>query len=181
MLWCKLGLRIGVVGVALAALLGGCGFRPLYGEAGGQGVAASMGSVEVAPIRGRLGVDLYNRLRDRISPYGVEEGAAAYKLTVSLETSPVGLITDRSSQIRRFDLVVTAHYQLVEPVSGAIALKGDAVSAASYNVLENSSFATLSAEQDAQRQAARAVGDQIALELAVYFERINRLGAQDIR
>jgi LPS-assembly lipoprotein len=163
------GAALLVAGAALAA----CGFKPLYGPGGGAALEADLGRVEIKPMAGRLGVEMYNRLRDRIAPRGIAE-APDYSLSVALETNSVGLITEQNSRIRRFDLVVTARYNLVDAETDAVALTGEASSAASYNVLDNASFATLSAEQDAERQAARTVGDQIALEIATFLHRKRR-------
>ena len=88
---------------------------------------------------------------------------------MSTDTTP--LITERDSLIRRFDLNVRARYSLFDIATGGQMHSGAYRATASYNVLENTAFATRMAEEDAARKAAREVSRGIATALALYFER----------
>src|SRR6201999_2259013 len=58
-----------VLGCALTlALLGGCGFTPVYGDHQQAAVPGNLSQVKVAQIPNHLGVVLTNRLRDAFDP-----------------------------------------------------------------------------------------------------------------
>ena len=63
MWWFRIAL-----GVALLALAG-CGFRPLYGERS-DSVRERLAAVAINPIRDRVGYEVYNLLRDSLTPRG---------------------------------------------------------------------------------------------------------------
>lgn len=153
-------------GIILAALLlGSCGLRPLY-EGGAQGpIARSLTSVQVAPISGQAGWLLRNKLVDRIGQTG--QGAAAYRLDVSLDDSitSYGLRSDQvATQERR---TLRARYQLVNMSSGMVVLDASAGSDVSIDVV-SSEYATVAAEQTALDNLTDAVADQIFARLSVY-------------
>ncbi len=156
------------LGVALLALAG-CGFRPLYGERP-DSVRDHLAAVAIGPIRDRIGYEVYNLLRDSLTPRGAPT-APRYSLAVELSTDTTPLITERDSQIRRFDLNVRARYSLFDIATGGQMHSGAYRATASYNVVESAAFATRMAEEDAARKAAREVSRGIATALALYFER----------
>lgn len=159
----------------LAAGLAACGFEPLYGERGpdNRSVAADLAAIKISPIANRLGLELYNHLRDRLGPGG-EPARPRYLLVVDLRTDTNARVTARDSQIRRFDLRLRAEYTLVDAATNAPLDRGRSHVVAAFNVVESASFATRVAEQDAGRKAAREVSEQITTMLALYFERQRR-------
>ncbi len=163
MWWSRIALGVALLVVA------GCGFRPLYGERP-DGVRERLAAVEISPIRDRIGYEVYNLLRDALTPRGAP-AAPLYSLAVELKTDTTPLITERDSQIRRFDLNVRARYSLFDIASGGEIHGGAYRATASYNVVESASFATRMAEEDAARKAAREVSRGIATALSLYFER----------
>jgi LPS-assembly lipoprotein len=172
-------LAAAAAAVLLAGLaaLTACGFRPLYGQPDGRAVVGELAAIEISPLTGRLGVEIYNRLRDRLSPRG-SPGDPRYLLAVSFETTRSGLVTERDSQISRFELGVNARYTLLDGRSGAPLSEGTARAVASYNVLEAETYATLVAEEDAGRKAAREVSEAIVGLIALHFERWHAGGAE---
>jgi LPS-assembly lipoprotein len=160
---------------AALALLAACGFEPLYGESSGAGPAA-LARVRVAPIRdqpdptgrsvsiARAAQLLRGHLLDRIAPRG-EAAAPLYELRVRLteSKSELGLRTDETATRGRLDLV--AAYELTRLDHGRPVLTSTTRSVVSYNILRNQ-FATLSAENDARRRAAREVSETIANRVA---------------
>ncbi len=155
-------------GVALL-VVAGCGFRPLYGERA-DSVRDRLAAVAINQSRGRMGHEVYNQLRDILNPRGAP-ATPRYTLAVELSTDTTPLITERDSQIRRFDLNVRARYSLFDIATGGRMHSGAYRATASYNVVESAAFATRMAEEDAARKAAREVSRGIATALALYFER----------
>ncbi len=149
MWWSRIAL-----GVALLALAG-CGFRPLYGERP-DGVRERLAAVAIGPIRDRIGYEVYNLLRDSLTPRGAPT-TPLYSLAVELSTDTTPLITERDSQIRRFDLNVRARYNLFDIATGGEMHRGAYHATASYNVVESAAFATRMAQEDSARKAARDV------------------------
>lgn len=161
--------------------LAGCGFRPLYGEDSAVG-KANLSGVRVAPIQdtpdatghsvstARAAQQLRNSLVDRVSS-GDQRTPAQYELRVVLnetKTTVIGIRTDETAT--RATLIMSASYALIRFDGGGAILSGNTRSDVSYNILRNQ-FATLSAENDARKQAVQQISDTIALEAA------NALGA----
>jgi LPS-assembly lipoprotein len=162
-------------GLAVAAALSGCGFRPLYAVGTTpEGVNSYFTQVFVEPIPGRQGVHLRNQMMDALTPEGTPS-SAAYRLSIKLVDVKEGLAIKENTQITRYNYSLSAKYELRDAVSGEVLDHGTARAIAAYNVAD-SQFATQSAERDAQERAAREAGEDIRLRLGLYFE--NRFGAK---
>ena len=83
-----------------------------------------------------------------------------------------GVAFEKDESVTRFNLTVSASYQLVEIGTGSILSSGATRSVAAFNVVQ-SEFANISAEADAERRAALAVGENIWIRLGVYFAKVN--------
>src|SRR5579862_9620141 len=102
-----------VFAFGMAALLGGCGFHPLYGSNfandGGRQVFAS---IYVDPIAGeRIGYDLRNSLIDKL------EGAprpneASYRLKVTVNQYLQGIAVATNAVVTRYNYTLDANYEL---------------------------------------------------------------------
>jgi LPS-assembly lipoprotein len=152
----------------LLLALTGCGLQPLYGGAKGEGVAAVLHSVSVAPIEGHSGWLVRNKLRDRLA---VDDAKSApYRLTVTLDDSiaAFGIRGDRAATFERRTL--RARYQLVETSTGAVLLDSTATSDAGIDIV-SSEYATVAAEQTALERLADQLADQIVTRLALYASR----------
>ncbi len=157
--------RAGVLALAmLAALAGGCGFRPLHGS---QTVA--LPALEIAPIGDRLGQIMRNQLRDRLVPTKPSD-RPPYRLAVHLDVSKEGLAIAKDESATRFTVRLAARFEIVDLAAGNTLHKGNARATAAYNVV-SSDFATLSAERDAERRAAREVAAELITQVAVFFSR----------
>ena len=155
--------------MALAA----CGFRPLYG--GGEGaLTGALGAVEVRPLEGDIGVEVYNHLADRLNPPDRGEKRAIYLLSVELQTASTREVISPDSRVRRFDLVATANYYLLESATSAVLEQGQTTVVTSYDVIVTASFATLSAERDARLRAGRELASSIVERIALFFDRRSR-------
>lgn len=149
-------------------LLAGCGLRPLY-EGGGSGaVATKMRSVTVAPIAGKSGWLIHNKLVDRLG----ESGSAppAYRLEVTLDDNitAFGVRSDQAATRERRTL--RARFQLVNLSNGMVVLDATAGSDAGIDIV-SSEYATVAAEETALENLTDIVADQIAARLALYASR----------
>jgi LPS-assembly lipoprotein len=146
------------------ALVSGCGFRPLYQKGSGSD-AAVLASVDVAVIKDRIGQQLRNLLLAAFSPRGTSLHSA-YKLTVILKESKVGLAIETDETATRANLTLSATFHLTsqrQPDLGTFT--GNAFSTNSYDIL-TSDFATLSAENDARNRGLRSLSEEIRIRVA---------------
>lgn len=151
-----------------ALLLTGCGLHSLYGGGRSGLVAGTLRSVTVAPIPGRSGWLVRNKLVDRLGESG--EGPARYRLDVTLDDNitAFGLRADRAATQERRTL--RARYQLVDAANGTVLLDATAGSDAGIDIV-SSEYATVAAEQTAAEQLSEIVADQIVARLAIYAAR----------
>lgn len=157
-----------VVALLAAALLHGCGFRPLYGKDSAD-VTRSLAQVRVELIPDRNGQRLRNLLLDRINPAG-EPARPAYALSVRISLSRTDLGIERDETATRAVMVLNAEYSLRDTANGKTLIEGTAQSTNSFNIVA-SDFATLSGETDAVERASREISDDIKTRLALYFRR----------
>ena len=154
--------------IAAALLLSGCGLQPLYGGGAGSPVAATLRSVQVAPIPGKSGWLIRNKLVDRLGESG--GGPAQYRLDVTLDDNitSFGLRGDRAATQERRTL--RARYQLVRLPTGTVVLDATAGSDAGIDIV-SSEYATVAAEQTALENLSDTVAEQIVTRLALYARR----------
>jgi LPS-assembly lipoprotein len=159
-------------GLILALLLlPSCGLRPLYGGGPGSSAAATLRSVQVAPIAGQSGWLVRNKLIDRLGAAG--EASPTYRLDVTLDDNitSFGLRRDQAATQERRTL--RARYQLVDLANGMVVLDATAGSDSSIDIV-SSEYATVAAEQTALEQLSDAIADQIVARLALYGTRTAR-------
>jgi len=158
--------------LALAAALGGCGFRPMYGGVGGADdpdIRERLAAIEVRGLDGRLGQILRNELLDQLNPVGAQV-SARYLLPVQLRRFAAALGIQLDNTVTRYNLILVARFQLRERGTQRVVYQSIARREASYNVSQQP-FADLTAEQNAERRAAREVSNDIRTQLAVHFAR----------
>ena len=149
-----------------AALLSGCGLRPLYGGGAGGSVAQTLSAVEVAPIEGKAGWLVSNALRDRLGA----GGSPRYRLQVRLDDQISGLGVRRDDSVTRERRTLRARYQLVDAAAGTLILDATAGSDAGIDVVQ-SEYATIAAENTALERLAVIVADEIVARVALYAQR----------
>lgn len=152
---------------ACLAILGGCGFQPLYGQRDRGSVAAELAAVKIKLIENRIGQQLRNFLLDRLNPRG-EPATAIYDLTIALEESRENLAIRKDETATRANLTLRANYVLERAATGEILVEGFIRSVTSYDIVD-SDFATLSAESDARKRAVREISEDIKIRLGIYF------------
>ena len=152
-------------------LCAACGFHPLYGGVSGTVRRLELSQIAVTPIESRLGTNLRNELIDRLTPAG-EPAYPQYRLDIALHELREGLGIQPDASVTRWNYQLTADYQLFDLGTGKVIAKGQANSIAAYSVVD-SPYATLSAEQDAERRTAIDLGQELELRLALFFEQRN--------
>ena len=162
--------RLARLALALApALLGGCGFAPLYAQDGSSPVA-DLPAIYVDNIpAGHYGQLVREGLQQRLdSP---ESGAASrFRLVVGLGTSAAGIAVqpDNSSTFTR--IVGTATWTLytvgIAPVRLA---SGSARTLDGYNQIDQQYFQSTISGETANNRIAANLADQVTLEVAAWF------------
>jgi LPS-assembly lipoprotein len=155
--------------LALALLsLNSCGLHPLYEGGSGGAVAATLGSVTVAPIPGQSGWLMRNKLVDRLGAGGT--GTAAYRLDVTLDDNITAFGLSSSQAATRERRTLRARFQLVDLRNSVVVLDATAGSDAGIDIV-SSDYATVAAEQTALGNLTGIVADQIAARVALYASR----------
>lgn len=155
-----------------AVLLGftGCGFHPLHSRQPADAAAtAALRQISVLPIPERLGQMLRIELTDRLTPDGAPR-SPVYVLDVTVTESKQDLAVRKDATATRANLIMVAKFQLKRAASGEELFSGTMRSINSYNILD-ADFATLSAEADARRRAARDLAMEIESRLGIFFSR----------
>jgi len=161
--------RTRLVAGLIAAFVGlsGCGFEPLYSPRAQTSAVAETSLVGIASLPDRTGQLLRNELVDRLNPNG-EPDRPRYHLGLSIAARREGLAFQRDLTVTRYKFVLSTSYVLNDSVSGTTILRGQARAVAAYNVVQ-SEFANVVAERDAEARAAREVGEEVALRIAVFL------------
>lgn len=151
----------------LAASLGACGLRPLYGGGQSSSVAQLLRSVTVQPIAGQTGWLVRNALVGRLGEPGT---AARYRLEVELDDDLTGFGIRGDSAVTRERRTLRARYRLVDATTGGVLVDATAGSDAGVDVV-GSEYATVAAEQTAVERLSQTVADQIVARLGLYAAR----------
>jgi LPS-assembly lipoprotein len=160
-----------------AQILGACGFTPLYRRDRESGSFRQLAAVDISAADDRLGQLVRNHLLDMMSPEG-RPAKPLYRLSFSATESQGGVLLTRGDVITRYNMTVGVNYRLVDAQSGKELLSDSITSYAAYSVLR-AEFASLVAEEDARARAARDVGEQIRIRLAIFFARMESDAAGD--
>ena len=175
----RAGIRLGFV-LAVAGLVAGCGFQPLYGRnpsVGDESVRDRFAEVLVAPIAKRQGTpqarvavaiqkalefDLNNGAPPVTPTHRLEVVVSPINITVSIDP-----VTGRPQEGIGG---VTATYKLVEIATGKIVLTDSTSSNVGYDIPGTQQrFAGQRAQLNAEDRAANVAADAIRNRLASYF------------
>jgi LPS-assembly lipoprotein len=148
--------------LALVFALAGCGFHPMYGP----GLSPQLASIYVAPMAERDGYELRNRLIDLLGSDGREQGKR-YRLTITLSETNQGVALQTDAAITRYNDTLEANFVLTDS-GGKVVTQGSQNGLTAYNVAV-SPYATLVAQQDADKRAAQDIAERIRLDLAAFF------------
>lgn len=150
-------------------LLNNCGFRPLYG--GGSTLAGnntSLDQVIVEDMPGATGLNMKNALIDRFYHHGYPDNAP-YSLSIALQESSRAIVIEKNDTTTRTQLVMTAHYRLIDRSTRAIVDKGNIRAVSAFNNLP-SQYTTMVTQADARDMATRELADKLTLRMAVILE-----------
>jgi LPS-assembly lipoprotein len=166
--------RRGLLALAAAPVLAGCGFHPVYAPApGAAGSAAAQGLAEinVGLIPERSGQELRLALQERFERAGIA-AARRYDLSVTFGVASESISIQQDTSSTYLRLVGTAQYHLTarDPNRSTLT-SGSARSVDGLNVFDQQFFAEDQEIEAVTRRIAEAVADQIALQLALYFRK----------
>ena len=161
--------RLLLVCVALAPVMAGCGFAPLYANRGKPGTSAQadLNATKIATIPDRSGQMLRNELIDRMN-VGGEPRAPVYELKVKLRESEEKLLVRKDEVATAANLTLFADYQLTEIASGKVLTSGTARVLTRYDVLR-AQYGTIAAEQDARSRGVGQLAEDIRTRVGIYF------------
>lgn len=166
------GFRLVFVAVAAALVLGGCGYRPLYGERAAPGdanVTEQLATVKIAGIADRRGQILRNYLLDRMNPQG-EPANPRYVLAVAVGET-IAITDSRADGTgTRSDINVRARIALRDATSDVVVYVDRTQAVATFNLL-TARLASVSSEDEARRRAMEQLGDQITTLVALFMNR----------
>ncbi|HEX7389874.1 MAG TPA: hypothetical protein VF286_07160 [Acidiphilium sp.] len=162
--------------VNLAVLLGllglaGCGFHPLYGSVAGQppDVTTRMDQIDIGHLSNRDGQLMRQALESSLQRAGAPT-FYRYHLAVSygISVQGIGLQPDSSSTRNRY--MADARWTLTpEGNRGVTLASGNAHAADAENVIDNQNFMGTLDNGIMRHRLAKAIADQIATQIAIYF------------
>ncbi|MBO9559294.1 MAG: hypothetical protein J7515_12050 [Caulobacter sp.] len=147
----------------LALGLSGCGFTPLYGP---QTVTKGLSAIEVVAPSGRAGYLLREKLDDAFArdPNVLPSHRFIYR--VEEKRYARGVRVDNVAN--RYELNLTAYWQLVDTKTGKPVKEGTTAAAVTYDSADQP-YASTAAQQDSQERAATELARRIQLELAAWL------------
>jgi LPS-assembly lipoprotein len=154
--------------LASMSLLAGCGLTPLYGGATGERVRAELATVAIDAPRSRLGAALREALLREIEAAGPPAATPRYLVKLTIERRRDALLVQLDDSITRYELTLTARYDLLDVNQDRVLLRTAAQRSASFNVVQQP-YADAIAERDAEERAARELARAIRNRLALFF------------
>ena len=167
-------IRVVLACAAMPMLVAGCGdsgFHPLYATSplvGGTNVAAKLASLEIAPIPGRVGQRVRNKMIFQSTGGGAEALNPVYRLEIVMTESitPTLVQLDGNSSGSIYNL--SAKFRLIRIADKTVALQGESNGRIMFQRFE-SVFSNVRARKDAEDRAASTVADDLKSRLAAYL------------
>ena len=145
--------------VVVATLgLAGCGFTPLYGDAG---AGTSLSRIAVTTQDDRLGYRVREQLEDALGRDGSQSRLWRLDTTIAQARRPLGRRIDDTAA--RYELTVRGEWTLT-PVSGGEPVKGVETVTTTYAAADQP-YAAIAAQQDGEERAAAELARLIRLDL----------------
>jgi LPS-assembly lipoprotein len=94
---------------------------------------------------------------------------------VKLKEHNEGIALNVTGSVTRYNYTLLANYELIDARKGNVIIKGNESTLSAYNVV-TSPYATLVAQQDAQKRAADDIAQHLRIDLGIYFARRARGG-----
>ena len=152
-------VRTAFAGLVLAAVLGGCGFQPLYTGPGYQ----LLPGLEIDAGNDRVGYLVEDALRDFIG-----DGRSPYRVEIQSEfvESPLGL--SAAGRATRFRAELRTVYRLTGPEG--FEYIGRATEAVFYDAPRDP-YALIAARSAGEERAAEQIAERLAIEFATAIQR----------
>lgn len=149
--------RLVLAAVSLAGLAG-CGFTPLYGEAG---VGGSLSRIAVTTQDDRLGYRVREQLEDALGRDGSQAPLWRLETAIDQERRPLGRRIDDTAA--RYELTVRGAWTLT-PLNGGEPVSGVETVTTTYAAADQP-YAAIAAQQDGEERAAAELARLIRLDL----------------
>lgn len=140
--------------IGSAAVLGGCGFRPLYGE-GNAGAAAIVDATALQEANDPETYAFRERVRRRLGDAGA---GGQFLLQWALEYEEAGVAITRTSDVTRFQVTGIAQYRLIEQTTGKPVQEGSVKTTGAYDATA-AAFATRAARRDEKQRIAEELAE----------------------
>lgn len=145
-------------GLALAPMLAGCGFTPLYGDAG---AGSSLSRIAVTTQDDRLGYRVREQLEDALGRDGGQPPLWTLQTSILQSRRPLGRRIDDTAT--RYELTVRGAWTLT-PLSGGAPVTGVETATTTYAAADQP-YAAIAAQQDGEERAAAELARLIRLDL----------------
>ena len=145
-------------GLALAPGLAGCGFTPLYGDAG---AGSSLSRIAVTTQDDRLGYRVREQLEDALGRDAAQPAQWNLQTSILQSRRPLGRRIDDTAT--RYELTVKGAWTLT-PVAGGAPVSGVETVTTTYAAADQP-YAAIAAQQDGEERAAAELARLIRLDL----------------
>ncbi len=154
--------------VAGLALLGGCGWQPLYGPtASGAQLEDVMRTVKISIVPGRVGQRVRNELIFKTTGGG-EAALEKYRLDIAVRELVLNTLVENTGDPKGQVYQLYSQFKLVRLADNKVVLEGNSNARAAYDKVD-SVFADIRAKRDAEDRAARTISELIRTRMAAYF------------
>jgi LPS-assembly lipoprotein len=158
-----------VLALAAPLALSGCGWTPLYADSVSGPGDAALRAISVTPISNRIGQRLELGLREDFNPHGIPTPSLyTLRTTLQLTRQDLGIQSEGLGSIGKID--ITAGYQLIDIKTGAVLLNTTTHVAHTFDIL-SSGYATVVAEDDADRRAIAELREEMVTRLTLFLQR----------
>ena len=147
----------------LSALLSGCGFAPLYAQAG---LTNSLAQIDISTPDTRTGYFLEQELRNNLAEDTSKPKLYTLKVKLNENHYQVGYRVDDTAT--RSELTDNVTYVLKDNTTGKVLMSNTFTETVTYNASQ-SPFTGIVSQQDAQQRVAQSAAQKIQLAVAVYF------------
>lgn len=143
-----------------------CGFTPVYGT---KTVSNDLSNIDIAIIPDEEGQIVRNHLIDAMYNNGYPSNPQLRLVVSPVQESIVEIGIDRDDEASRAQLRQETTMRLVNPNDNVL-LQRKIRATSGYNILAGQ-FTTFVTEEDARKQALKALSNNIITQLELYFNR----------
>ncbi len=143
-----------------------CGFTPVYGT---KTVSNDLSKIDIAIIPDEEGQTVRNHLIDAMYNGGYPSNPQLRLVVSPIQESIVEIGIDRDDEASRAQLRQETTMRLINP-DNKVVLQRTVRATSGYNILAGQ-FTTFVTEEDARKQALKALSNNIITQLELYFNR----------